>query len=67
MTKLTHFALDEDEMAILVDALEADLADYVEAAQEATTEGELVQASELATAAQRVRGVLQKVRRASPD
>jgi hypothetical protein len=67
MTKLTHFALDEDEMAILVDALEADLADYVEAAQEAETEGELVQASEFATAAQRVRAVLQKVRGASPD
>ena len=67
MTQLTHFALDADEMATLVDALEADLADYVEAAQEANEEGELVQANEFATAAQPVEAVLQKVPRASSD
>jgi hypothetical protein len=66
MMQLTHLALDADEMAILVDALEADLADYVEAAQEANEEGEAVEAAGFATAAQRVEAVLQKVRRASP-
>jgi hypothetical protein len=67
VTQLTHLALDADEMAILIDALEADLADCVEAAQEANDDGEVVQASGFATAAQRVEAVLQKVRRAGSD
>jgi len=62
MTNLTHFALDADEMAILIDALEADLADYFEAAKEANDEGNVDEATNFAAAAQRVQAVLDKVR-----
>jgi hypothetical protein len=67
MVKLTHLTLDDDEIAVLVDALQADIEDYDDAAKEANDEGDLGQAREYALAAQRVLAVLQKVRGASND
>jgi hypothetical protein len=62
-----HLAFAPDELAILIDALEADLEEYTDAANEAREEGSTDQANELAEAALRVQAVLQKVRGASND
>ena len=62
-----HLALEPDELAIVIDALEADMDDYVEAAKEAKAEGDVEQATDLAEAALRVQAVLQKAREASND
>lgn len=67
MTDLTHLALRTEELAVLVDALEADLEDYSEAAEEAKGEGAADLAAEFGAAAQRVQALLQKVRGASND
>lgn len=64
MTDLTHLAFGPEEMTILVDALEADLEDYVDAAEEAKDEGAADQVAEFEIAAQRLRALLQKVRQA---
>jgi hypothetical protein len=62
MTELTNLAFNDDEIAILVDALEADFEDYDEAAKEANVEGDVAQSRDLAAAAHRVQAVLLKVR-----
>jgi hypothetical protein len=67
MTQLTHLALHAEEMAVLIDALEADLDDYMEAAEEARDEGKADQAKKLTDSAQRVRAVLGKVRGSSSE
>ena len=67
MTDLTHLAFGPEEMTVLVDALEADLEDYVDAAEEAKDEGAVDEAAEFAIAAQRVRALLQRVRQAAAD
>lgn len=67
MTDLTHLALRAEELTVLVEALEADLEDYTEAAGEARDEGAADLAAEFGAAAQRVQALLQKVRGASND
>lgn len=67
MTDDVHLSFSPDELVVLIDALEADFDDYSEAAEEATGEGSVDQASDLTDAALRVRSLLQKVRGASND
>jgi hypothetical protein len=67
MSDLANLTFDSDELAILFDALEADLEDYTDAANEAREEGSTDQANELAGAALRVQAVLEKVRGASKE
>jgi hypothetical protein len=62
-----QLSFSPDELAVLIDALEADFEDYTEAAQEATAEGSAEQATDLADAALQVQAVLQKVRGAHND
>ncbi len=61
MSQLTQLAFGEDEMEILIEALEADLEDYVEAAQEAREAGQPDEGDEFAAAAENVQALLQKV------
>lgn len=62
MPDTTTLTLTSDECEIIVDALEADLEDYLEAAREAHEEGNREEATTFGEAAQRVRTLLDKVR-----
>jgi hypothetical protein len=62
-----QLTLDASEVEILVDALEADLEDYIESAKEAGEEGSREQAQTFAEAATQVESVLRKVRAAVPE
>jgi hypothetical protein len=67
MTDHVQLSFSPDELAVLIDALEADLEDYTEAAQEAAADGSAEDASEFRDAASHVQAVLQKVRGAHND
>jgi hypothetical protein len=61
MPKSLKLTLTEDEAEILVDALEADLEGYVEAAKEARGNGNREDVTTFTEAAQRIQGLLSRV------
>jgi hypothetical protein len=61
MPKTLTLKLTEDEAEILVDALEADMEGYVEAAKEARGNGNRADVATFTEAAQRIQGLLGKV------
>lgn len=64
MTKAIRLDLTEDEAEIIIDALDADLEGYVEAAKDARANRNRSEAETFAEAARRITDVLQKVRAA---
>ena len=67
MSDTINLTLSADELSIFVDALEAELEDYTDAAQEAKEEGQSGQAAAFNSAAKRVLAVLEKMRGLSAD
>lgn len=61
MAKAITLTLTEDETEILVDALEADLEGYVEAAKEARGNGNREDVQTFTEAAQRIQGLITKL------
>lgn len=61
MPKTIKLTLSEDEAEILVDALEADLEGYVEAAKEARGNGNRADVKTFTEASERVQAVLAKL------
>jgi hypothetical protein len=61
MPKTLKLTLTEDEAEILVDALEADLEGYVEAAKEARGNGNRADVTTFTEAAERIGALLAKV------
>lgn len=61
MSKTIKLALTEDEIGILVDALEADLEGYVEAAKEARGNGNRDDVTTFTEAAERIQAVMGKL------
>lgn len=61
MTKTHKIALTEDEIEIVVDALEADREGYVEAAKEARGNNNRADVATFTEAAQRIEAVLGKL------
>lgn len=61
MAKSITLTLTEDEAEILVDALEADMEGYVEAAKEARGNGNREDVKTFTEAAQRIQGLMAKL------
>ena len=61
MAKTVPLQLNEDELEILVDALETDLEGYVEAANDARANRKQNEVATFTEAADRIRAVLKKV------
>lgn len=61
MAKSIKLSLSEDEVEILVDALEADLEGYVEAAKEARGNGKREDVQTFTEAAQRIQALMGKL------
>lgn len=61
MAKAIKLTLTEDEVEILVDALEADLEGYVEAAKEARGNNNREDVQTFTEAAQRIQGMITKL------
>ena len=61
MAKAIKLALTEDEVEILVDALEADLEGYVESAKEARGNGKRDDVQTFTEAAQRIQALMTKL------
>lgn len=64
MTQAIRMELTEDEAEIIIDALEADLEGYVEAAKDARANRNRSEAETFAEASRRITLVLEKVRAA---
>ncbi len=62
MTKTIQLAITEDEAEILVDALEADLEGYLEAAKEARGNANRADVKTFTEAAERIQGMIAKLR-----
>jgi Xaa-Pro aminopeptidase len=61
MAKAIKLTLTEDEIEILVDAMEADLEGYVEAAKEARGNGNRADVATFTEAAQRIQALMTKL------
>lgn len=61
MAKSIKLTLTEDEVEILVDALEADLEGYVESAKEARGNGNRADVATFTEAAQRIQALITKL------
>ena len=61
MAKSIKLTLSEDEVEILVDALEADLEGYVESAKEARGNGNRADVATFTEAAQRIQALITKL------
>lgn len=62
MTKTIQLAITEDEAEILVDALEADLEGYLEAAKEARGNANRADVKTFTEAAERIGGLMTRLR-----
>ncbi len=62
MTKAIRLTLTEDEAEILVDALEADMEGYLESAKEARGNGHREDVKTFSEAAERIGGLIGKIR-----
>ena len=67
MTAKIKLTFTEDEAEILVDALDADLEGYVEAAKEARGNNRRAEVETFTAAADRIRQVRDRIRAALPD
>jgi Asp-tRNA(Asn)/Glu-tRNA(Gln) amidotransferase C subunit len=61
MAKAIKLTLTEDEVEILIDALEADLEGYVESAKEARGNGNREDVKTFTEAAERIQGMMAKL------
>ncbi len=61
MAKAIKLTLTEDEVEILIDALEADLEGYVESAKEARGNGNREDVKTFTEAAERIQGMMTKL------
>jgi len=61
MAKAIKLSLTEDEVEILVDALEADLEGYVESAKDARANGNRADVTTFTEAAQRIQALISKL------
>lgn len=67
MPRTIKLTLTLDEAEIVVDALEADLEDYLEGAKEAREEGNAADAETFAEAAERIGSLLSTLRELLPE
>lgn len=67
MAKTINLSLSDDELEILIDALEADMEGYLDSAKEARGNNNREDVATFTEAAQRIAALIEKLRKLNPE